>query len=269
MARVSIVSGAYNIADNFAYKKAISSILSQSFADFEWIICDDGSTDNTWEILCECAKNDPRIKLIQNEKNMGLAYSLNRCIEIATGEYIARQDLDDYSDVDRLKKQVKYLDKHPEIALLGTQAYLFDANGIWGKEHFPTVVNKKDFLFTSPYQHGAMLMRKDALLEVGSYRVCKATRRCEDYDLFMTMHTKFQGANLDEFLYYFCEDTSSKKRRKYKYRIDEMKVRFRGFRRLKLMPRGFFYAIKPIFVGLIPKKMLDKLKKKRKRREEI
>ena len=85
----------------------------------------------------------------------------------------------------------------------------------------------------------------------------------------MTMHTKYAGANLNEFLYYFCEDESSKKRRKYRYRIDETKVRFRGFRKLKLMPKGFFYAIKPLFVGLIPSKTLDKLKKKRKRREEI
>ena len=269
MPKVSIISGAYNISGVFALEKAVFSILNQSFSDFEWIILDDGSSDSTWEILSEYAKGDSRIKLLQNEKNMGLAYSLNKCLEVASGEYIARQDMDDYSDPERLKKQVEFLDANPEISLLGTQAYLFDKDGVWGKEHFATTVTKKDFLFTSPYQHGAMMIRKDALLDAGGYRVCKATRRCEDYDLFMTMHTKYAGANLDEFLYYFCEDESSKKRRKYRYRIDEMKIRFRGFKKLKLMPKGFFYAIKPLFVGLIPGKTLDKLKKKRKRREEL
>lgn len=269
MPRVSIVSGAYNVASLYSFFASMDSILEQSFEDFEYIICDDGSSDSTWELLCEYAKKDPRIKLLQNEKNKGLAYSLNRCIEISTGEFIARHDLDDYSDKERLKKQIEYLDNNPEIALLGTQAYLFDKNGVWGKEHFPILVTKKDFLFTSPYQHGAMMIRKDALLDVGCYRVARATKRAEDYDLFMTMHTKYNGANLDELLYYFCEDTSSQKRRKYRYRIGEMKVRFRGFKKLKLMPRGFFYAIKPLFVGLIPAKLLNKLKKKRARREEI
>ena len=269
MPRVSIISGAYNVANVFSFHASMSSILAQSFEDFEYIICDDGSEDSTWELLCEYAKKDKRIKLLQNEKNMGLAFSLNRCIEVSTGEYIARHDLDDYSHKERLAKQVEFLDNNKDISLLGTQAYLFDKNGIWGKEHFPLSVGKKDFLFTSPYQHGAMMIRRNALLEVGCYRVAKETRRAEDYDLFMTMHTKFNGANLDELLYYFCEDDSSLKRRKYKYRIDDVKVRFRGFKRLGLMPKGFFYAIKPIFVGLIPAKMLNKLKKKRARREEI
>lgn len=269
MPKVSIISGAYNVAGVFSFHKSMQSILTQSFVDFEYIICDDGSTDATWEFLCDYASKDSRIKLIQNEKNMGLAYSLNKCLELASGEYIARHDLDDYSDKERLQKQVLFLDSNKNIALLGTQAYLFDKNGVWGKEHFPLSVTKRDFLFTSPYQHGAMMIRRDALAHIGGYRVAKETRRAEDYDLFMTMHTMYNGANLEECLYYFCEDDSSKKRRKYRYRIDEMKVRYRGFKKLGLLPRGIFYVIKPLFVGLIPARLLDKLKRKRARREEI
>lgn len=267
MPRVSVISGAYNIEGVFSFHKSMESILTGELEDFEFIICDDGSSDKTWELLSEYAKRDARIVLLKNEENKGLAFSLNRCIEIAKGEYIARHDLDDYSHKERLKKQIDYLDKNKDVSLLGTQAYLFDKNGVWGKEHFPTTVTKRDFLFTSPYQHGAVVFRREALVSAGGYRVAKETMRAEDYDLFMTMHMTQKGENLDEFLYYFCEDDSSKKRRKYRYRIGEMKVRFRGFKRLGLMPRGFFYAIKPLIVGLIPPSLLDRLKKKRARRE--
>lgn len=267
MPRVSVISGAYNIEGVFSFHKSMESILTGELEDFEFIICDDGSSDKTWELLSEYAKRDARIVLLKNEENKGLAFSLNRCIEIAKGEYIARHDLDDYSHKERLKKQIDYLDKNKDVSLLGTQAYLFDKNGVWGKEHFPVKVTKRDFLFTSPYQHGAVVFRREALVSAGGYRVAKETMRAEDYDLFMTMHMTQKGENLDEFLYYFCEDDSSKKRRKYRYRIGEMKVRFRGFKRLGLMPRGFFYAIKPLIVGLIPPSLLDRLKKKRARRE--
>lgn len=269
MERVSIVAGAYNLENCFSFHDSINSILNQTYTDIELIICDDGSTDRTWELLCEYAEKDTRIKLLKNESNLGLAASLNRCIEMAEGEYIARHDLDDYCDVTRIEKQLAYLKKHSEIAFVGTQAYLFDEKGVWGKEHFPTEVSNKEFLFVSPYQHGSVMFRKKELLQAGCYRVAKETRRAEDYDLFMTLHSFCKGANMDEFLYYFCENKSAKKRRKYRYRIDEMKVRFKGFKKLKLMPKGFFYAIKPLIVGLIPSGMLDKLKSKRSRREII
>ncbi|MBQ8162749.1 MAG: glycosyltransferase [Clostridia bacterium] len=267
--KVSVICGAYNAASCYSFDRSIRSILTQSHSDLELIICDDGSTDDTWERLCEYANGDERIKLLRNEENKGLAYSLNRCIELAEGDLIARHDCDDYSAQDRLEKQMDYLMSHPDISLLGTQVYLFDENGVWGKERFPLSVENKDFLFVSPYQHGAVMFRREALLRAGGYRVAKETRRAEDYDLFMTMQTFSRGANMEEYLYYFCEDKSSRKRRKYRYRIDEVRVRLRGFKRLSLMPKGFFYAIKPLIVGLIPSPILEGLKKKRKRREEI
>lgn len=267
--KVSVISGAYNIGSCFSFDRSMRSILEQTHAELEFIICDDGSTDNTWELLSEYAKSDERIRLIKNDQNKGLAYSLNRCIELASGELIARHDCDDYSAPDRLERQIEYMKEHPEISLLGTQVYLFDENGVWGKEKFPESVENRDFLFVSPYQHGSVMFRREALLKAGGYRVAKETRRCEDYDLFMSMQTFSRGANMQEYLYYFCENKSARKRRKYRYRIDEMKVRFKGFKKLSLMPRGFFYAIKPLIVGLIPSPILEGLKKKRKRREEI
>ena len=269
MPKLSVISGAYNIGGCYSFSRSIESVLSQSFDDFEFIICDDGSQDNTWELLSEYAKRDGRIKLIQNEKNLGLAASLNRCIELAKGELIARHDLDDYNDPDRFKKQIDYLDANPDISVLGCCAALFDEGGVWGFENFPERVVKKDYLFTSPYKHGSVIIRRDALTGAGGYRVAKETYRTEDYDLFMTLAAFTLGANLQEYLYFFCEDKGARRRRKYRYRIDEARVRYRGFKRLGLLPKGILYVIKPLIVGLIPPFILERLKNKSKRRKKI
>lgn len=265
MPKISVISGAYNVADNYALDKSLKSVLNQSFGDFEFIICDDSSSDESFSLLSEYAKRDSRIKIIRNEENLGHAATLNKCINESSGEYIARHDLDDYNDTERFKKQIEYLSLHPEISLLGTSAYIFDENGVFGQEKFPLEVKNKDFLRSSPYKHGSVMFRKSALLKAGGYRVAKETRRTEDYDLFMTMQTFSKGANLDEALYYFCEDKNSFKRRKYRYRIDEAKIRFKGFSKLGLMPAGIFYVLKPLIVGLIPTPIIRKLKRKRQK----
>ena len=270
MPRVSVISGAYNAAGCYSFEKSIRSILDQTYSDFEFIICDDGSTDDTFKILEEFTKIDSRIKLIRNENNLGLSASLNRCIEISSGEYIARHDCDDISSAERIEKQISFLDSNPEISLLGTYSYLFDESGVWGELTFPTEITRKSFLFRTPHQHGSVVFRKEALVKAGGYRVAKETRRTEDYDLFMRMHLFAKSANLPEFLYYFCEDKNTLKRRKYRYRIDEAKVRFKGFKKLGLLPGGILYVIKPLAVGLIPSPLLKKIRKKAlmKRREE-
>lgn len=261
---LSIISGAYNLESCFSFKNSIESILSQSFSDFEFIICDDGSTDGTYEILSEYAKGDERIVLLRNEKNLGLAATLNRCFSVAKGDFIARHDLDDYSAKDRLEKQITYLEAHPDVGMLGTWAYLFDGDGIYDTVKFPLTVTTTDFLFNSPYQHGSVVFRRDVLEKAGGYTVSKATRRTEDYELFMRIALFSRGENLSEPLYHFLEDEKTLKRRKYRYRIDEMKVRFSGFRALGLLPKGFFYVIKPLIVGLIPLRVLKMLRKKRR-----
>ena len=267
MPTISVISGAYNIGKCYSFRRSIESILNQTFTDFEFIICDDGSTDNTWELLSEYSDRDARIKLLKNEKNLGLAASLNRCIETSLSPFIARHDLDDYNAPDRFEKQLKFLSDNPDVAFVGSLASLFDEDGVWGTEKFPERVEKRDFLFTSPYKHGSVIFRREPLLEAGMYRVSKETYRTEDYDLFMTLHTFTKGANIQERLYFFCEDKSARRRRKYRYRIDEAKVRYRGFKRRGLLPSGIFYVIKPLIVGLIPPGLLEKMKNKSKRRE--
>lgn len=268
MIETSVIAGVYNIEHCFSFQKSIQSILNQSYQNFEFILCDDGSTDRTWEILCDIQKQDRRIKLLKNDSNQGLATALNKCITASRGRFIARHDCDDYCDLKRLEKQIAYMKEHPDVNVLGCQVYLFDENGVWGKLRYPQKVRNEDFLFTMPYKHGAVVFRKEVLLQVGGYRVSKETYRAEDYDLFMSLQTFCKGENLDEYLYYFCENQDTKHRRKYKYRLDEAKVRFLGFRKLKLLPKGMLYVIKPLVVGMIPNVWLDKAKDKYYKRKK-
>ena len=267
MYKLSVISGAYNAASHPQFEKSIESILNQSFSDFEFIICDDGSTDNTLHLLREYEKLDGRVKIIKNESNLGLAATLNKCIEISNGEYIARHDLDDYSLKERFKKQITYLERHTSTAILGTGILLSNENGIWGEEIMPRIVKNEDFLFNNPYKHGSVMFRRSELVRAGGYRVAKETLRNEDYELFMRMHLFCRGENLREPLYCFCEDKSAIKRRKYRYRINEARVRLRGFRALGLLPRGIPYVIKPLIVGLVPSPVLKRLQNKRRKKK--
>lgn len=258
--KVSVVMGIYNCEKTL--KESMDSLLNQTYDSFEIIICEDGSKDNTLQIAKDYVKKYPKkIRLIQNETNRGLAYSLNKCIEVSTGEYIARMDADDIAYKDRLEKQMNYLETHPDCALVGSQAFLFNEEGIWGVRKTKRDPLKKDFLFGSQFIHPTIIIKKEILNQVGNYTVSKATLRAEDYDLFMRLYAAgFVGHNLEEILLNYREDTTTFKRRAYKYRLDEAKVRYEGFKKMKLMPIGFPYVLKPLIVGLIPQKVLTHLR---------
>ncbi len=262
--KISVVMGAYNIAGLSIFPEAIQSILSQSLVELELLICDDGSSDRTWDILTLLAGQDRRVRLLRSERNRGLAAALNRCIAAAGGRYIARQDADDLSDRFRLEKQCRFLDSHPEIQFVGSDTELFDRDGIWRVRRFPAFPRPEDFLFTMPFVHGALMFRREALLDMGGYRVARETRRTEDYDLLMRLYAGgLRGANIGEPLYRFQEGRDTEQRRKYRYRVDEAAVRWKGFAAMGLMPRGIPYALKPLAVGLLPAGILRRMKKLR------
>lgn len=262
MCKVSVIMGIYNMAQKEnQIKLAIDSILNQTYRSFEFIICDDGSNDDTYNIVRNIVKENKRVILLKNERNKGLAYSLNRCIEKAKGKYIARMDSDDISESNRLEKQIEFLDDHLEYAMVGCNLLLINDKGIWGKRILIEKPNKKSFLFTSPFCHPAIVMRRKVLEDVNYYKVEKITRRAEDYDLFMRIYAKgYKGYNMQEFLYQFREDNDAYKRRAYKYRWDEFQIRYRGFKMLGLMPLAIPYVIKPLIVGIFPQKFLAKLR---------
>ena len=107
MPQISVLMGIYNCADTL--EEAVNSIINQTFNDWELIMCDDCSTDNTLEVAQKIAEKDSRIKVIKNEKNLTLAPTLNRCIEVASGKYVARMDGDDICDPTRFEKEIEIL----------------------------------------------------------------------------------------------------------------------------------------------------------------
>lgn len=255
MLKVSVVMGAYNADNEIMLKRSVDSIKRQTFKDWELIICDDGSTDKTWKRLVKIAKTDNRIILVRNHKNMGLAAALNNCIEKARGEYIARQDVDDYSAEDRLQKQIDFLDTNKEYSIVGCLSNVFDSEGIWGLRGKVGEHQKKDFLWGTPFVHPTVMMRREDLVRAKCYCAVKETRRTEDYDLFMRMYSLgMKGFTLSEPLFFYFDNRHGNihAKRKYCYRVDEAFVRYKGFKALGLMPKGLLYIFKPLIVGLIP-----------------
>ena len=185
-------------------KEAIDSILNQTFKDFEFLIINDASTDNSEEIL----KNykDSRIKIIFNKKNLGLTKSINKGLKIAKGEYIARQDADDVSSSERLEKQVRFLDTYPDYAAVGSFTKIIDEKSkvicqLERPVYFQEI--KRALMLDNCITHGSVMIRKKCLLEVGFYD--EAMKRSQDYELWLRLSEKYKLANLPEYLYSWRE----------------------------------------------------------------
>lgn len=258
---ISVIMGVYNCPSEQMINDCIHSILTQSVSDFEFLICDDGSDNLTYEWLLAASKKDSRIRLFRHSQNLGLAQTLNDLINAANGELIFRQDIDDKSAPDRFEKLLSAWKKHPECSIISSNILLFDETGFWGKMDYPEYPVREDFLFCVPFMHGAVSMKKSAVLQAGGYSSEKLTRRTEDIDLFMRMYCRGAvGYTVQQPLYYYLEDRNAHRRRKYRYKLDEARVKFRGYQALGLMPKGILYAIKPLLVGLLPYSLLNKLK---------
>ncbi|EEV49867.1 glycosyltransferase family 2 protein [Enterococcus faecium] len=240
---------------------AIESILEQTYKNIEFIICNDGSEDDTENKLNKWEKKDKRIRLIKNSKNMGLAYSLNRCIEIAKGDYIARMDADDFSYPERLFKQKKFLDENLKYSFCSSNIDVFDGEKITLKNRKSILIpEKKDLVKQSCFVHPATMFRSEFIKCVGKYRVSKETTRAEDYDLFMRAYSMGHiGANINEpLLRYKMNLTDVKNKRRFKHRIEEIIVRYKGYNLMKIPKYKYYYLLRPIIAGLIPAKIMYK-----------
>lgn len=258
---VSVIMAAYNAEETI--EAAIRSILLQTHDNFELIICDDASTDNTWCLMRSLADEDSRIRLIRQEKNRGSAVARNRCLLQAQGEYIAIMDADDLCSENRLAVQVSFLEKHREVAFVGLLGEVF--HNIPGdcSKCYPYVAKPaaKDFLMTLPFVHASLMFRSTAIGR--GYPEERRALRSEDYAFLMERYAAgLRGENTTDAVYYIREDADTFKRRKYRYRLTEVGVKWKGFSALGLMPKGILFAIKPLIVGLLPPKLLKLLKGK-------
>lgn len=263
MPKVSVIMGVHNCKDILTLEKSVNSIINQTFKEWEFIICDDGSTDDTLIKLKEMEKLDKRIRVIYYKNNKGLAYALNKCIEKSKGKYIARQDDDDVSHINRLEKQYKFMEENSDIDIVGCNANVIDNDNIWGKYLVKKNPTKYDFLWSNPFIHPVMMMKKKSLINAGGYRVSKETRRCEDYDLFMRMYSmNMKGYNIQEVLYDYKIINNNVKYRPIKYRLDEAIVRYKGYKNMGILTKGIPYIIKPLLVSMIPQSIFKYVRKK-------
>ncbi len=262
--KLSVIMGVYNISNLKFLKDAIDSIINQTFQEWEFVICDDGSDEYIYNFIEKEYGNNKKIVIIKNNKNMGLHYSLNKCIEHSKSQYLVRQDADDISDPSRLEILYKQIITHSNYDVIGTSMILFDEDGVWGTRHPRKLsIAKRDFLKGSVVAHATTILKKKSVVDVGGYRVSWETSRCEDYDLFMRMYSKgYKIKNIDDELYMVREDKSAYSRKKYINRVKEAVVRIKGFTRLKMPIWGYIYVLKPLIIGLIPSNMQLRIKKR-------
>lgn len=263
MPTISVIMGVYSHEENlFPLKLAIKSILEQSFRDFELLICDDGSVDSIKTFLDEAQQADRRIHLLRFGNRITLPQKLNSCIQQAKGRYIARMDDDDQSMPLRFMHQLDYLQKNPEAAFVGCNVIKVSSDGERREYRYPEWPKTSDFRFSIPYVHPAIMFRKSAIETVGGYSESPDCILCEDMELLMRMHAKgLRGANLQEVLFVYSMVGVETKRRPFYARLNETKVRYRGFRQLGLLPGAFIYVIKPLIVGMLPLSWNNQMRK--------
>ena len=255
--KVSIIMGIYNCEDTL--EECIKSILNQTYDNWELIMCDDCSKDRTFEIASKYERLYPdKIKLIQNKSNLTLAPSLNRCLELVSGKYVARQDGDDLSHKDRIKKQVEFLENNIGYDLVGTNMISFNEIGETGIHKLKQNPDKNDLIYGVTFSHATILIKSSTMKELGGYCEEDYAKQLEDYELWSRFFEKnYKGYNLDEGLYYVREDKNAYKRRNIKRRLRGIKLRLIVSKRLKFSLKGNLMILKDIIAIFIPQKIFE------------
>lgn len=191
---VSVLMPVYNAAPYIT--GSLTSLLKQDYQELEIIIVNDACTDHTPDLISSF--KDSRIKMLHNPANLGLAASLNRAIRESTGDYLARMDADDISLKERISKQVRYLQQHPETDVLGTAMQYFGASNYLN--FFPETHNacKVYLLRNVCFGHPTVIFRKRVFDDASCYYNPEYRQYSEEYDLWCRLADRFQFANLKE-----------------------------------------------------------------------
>ena len=206
---VSVCMPVYNAGPYV--RAAAESVLAQTFADFEFVIVDDGSTDDGHAILGELARRDARIRLI-SRPNTGYTVALNEALSVARGQYVARMDADDVSMPDRFAKQVDYLRTHPDAVLVGSRVLLIDPFGVplYVPDHRTTHEEIDRELMAGigwAVVHPSAMMVGAAVTDLGGYRT--EFEPTEDLDLFLRLAERGRIANLPDVLLHYRQHVRS------------------------------------------------------------
>lgn len=258
---VSIIMSVRN--SQATLQAALESIAQQTFTDWEFVICDDGSDDGTPEILARFSDEmgPDRVRLLTNAENRKLAYSLNRCLGVSRGRFIARMDGDDISEPDRLERQLRYLKERPDVDLVGTAMRRFNDQGT-GEVIYPAA-DRPDRLILgrtsiAPFFHATVLARRSVFSIVGNYTVAWRTERAEDLDLwFKFFAAGLIGHNIREPLYRVREDQAAVRRRTPRSRLQSFATRWHGNRLLGYPPAAYAVSTLEALKILLPYRAYD------------
>jgi glycosyltransferase involved in cell wall biosynthesis len=198
MAKVSVIISAYNYGKYLG--KCIESVLNQAYDDYEIIIIDDGSTDNTADVLKEYEDRE-NIKIIRNEKNLGLIVSCDNAIRGSAGEYIIRLDADDYFDDNALLVLSSFLDKNPEIGMVYSDYFNIRHDGKVLEYVRCPKIGEEDRLMDMPANGAGSMFRRSCYDAIGGYN--KNVRYQDNYDIWIKMINKFKVANVNLPLFYY------------------------------------------------------------------
>ena len=232
--RISVIMGIYNCVPTLV--EALDSLMTQTYQGFKVILCEDGSTDYTFQVAEDYIKQYPgRFVLVRNERNMGLNYTLNRCLELADTEYVARMDGDDISLPKRFETEINFLDGHPEYAIVSCPMIYFDEQGEFGRGKGGYEPIKQAFINGTPFCHAPCMVKREAYEVVNGYSVDSRLLRHEDYNLWMKMFSKgYRGYILDEPLYMMRDDRNATYRRTLKGRINGIYAHYLAHKELHL-----------------------------------
>lgn len=205
--RVTVLMPVYN--GQAFLREAVASVLAQTYHDFELLIIDDGSTDKTPAILQEF--HDPRIRIVRNETNLKLIRSLNRGIGLARGEFIARMDADDLCHPERFARQVEFLERSPDVDVVGTDIIIFETDTARGFRPSPPPTSaaqvRWELLRVSCLYHPTVMLRKSIFASEEPYD--PEYVHCEDYELWLRLSRRRRLENLDEPLLYYRRHAAS------------------------------------------------------------
>lgn len=259
--KISVIMGIYNCASTL--QEALDSLYAQTCQDFKLIMCDDCSTDNTYEVARQYAEMKDNIVLIRNERNRKLAATLNHCLEYVDTEYVARMDGDDISEPTRFERELSFLESHPEYDIVSTAMTFFDESGDYGRNYPKEVPVAADFKKGTPFCHAPCMVRTKAYRAVNGYTASSRVERVEDYYLWYKMFKAgFKGYNISEPLYKMRNDRAAFARRKVRDRFRGYKVELEVLRGLRI-PYARFYALLHLGKVLVPVRIQRFIKKMR------
>ncbi len=215
-------------------REAVDSMCRQTYSNWELILWDDGSTDGTYALAQQYETEYPDwIRVFHDGQNHRLSHALNQCLRHSEGELIARMDGDDISCPERLEKQVRYLQEHPDIDLAATQMKCFNETGYTGVLRAPLQPEPEMLRDKTPIYHATIMTYRSVYEALGGYTEGKTVEGVEDVDLWFRFFEKgFKAATMDEALYEVRMDRDALKRRTLGRRIRSIKVRAAGYKRL-------------------------------------